>query len=395
MNRDTKILIVGAGVAGAVLALALERAGFTPDVIELRPKVKEDQSSITLQGPGIAVAQKLGIATKVRSLGSDLTSYTIYNQQNQRLKQLEISKGAYEGVTAPRSFFVQNYLEALERTAVLYEERVKAFKRLSQGIQVTFASGKIAVYDLVIGADGVHSQTRQHFFPNSKEYYTGALLVGLRMPRSMPLESIHAIKEYWGSSAMFGIYGMKTTTRTNENALAFCLDAPNIPNEKLSRASIENLLRDKFKSFKVPVIQEVLNNLPAKEALYTSFMTNVPAKNSWFNERVCLVGDAAHAILPSAGMGASLASIGAYKLAQALAHCETPSAAFQQYRQSHLPYATKIQDEGLMILKVLRVPPLLASMRNLLLRLTPQRYLLDRFLDAGQNDLPMLTTASA
>lgn len=387
MLKETKILIVGAGIAGSVCALALEKKGFRPDIIELRPRHVKVRSSITLQGAGMSVAKKLGVYEDIEKLSANFKRYIISTKEDSVLKNIDMSNLEFNSTTAPREFFTQTFLNQLKYSKVVHKEKVSSFEEKENGILVHFISGQSKLYDIIIGADGVHSQTRKHFFPNSKEYYTGGLLIGFEIPQGIALPPISEVAEKWGNRCMFGYYGMRNIDGEPTHAIAFCLKCEQKPKKRLSDTQVKKILLDNFSDFKNPLLRQILNNLPSIDEMYVSFMTNVPATNTWFNSRVCLLGDAAHAILPTAGMGASLASIGAYKLADAIATEAIAKDAFQKYHKSHLPFVQKIQKEGLLLLKIMTASRPWSKVRNFVLKITPSSVFTDRLQNAGQQEI--------
>ena len=379
MKRDTRILIVGGGIAGAVLGLALEQRGFEHvHVVEGRDEMLKGSSAITLQAMGMAVAQELGVGDDVRRRTVPLESYTISNQQGKLIKRLDFGQRKVTSASAPREFFQKLFISKCTTTQVTFRERVENFTSHNEGIDVEFASGRAGTYDLVVGADGVHSQVRNTFFPETKEIYTGGLLVGFKLPETIVLPPVTQAAEFWGDRAMCGWYGLRLEDGQDSCAVAFCMHVKNRPSGKLEDEDCLSAVRHRYRNFRNPTIQATIKNLPPSSEAYVSYMSTVPAAAQWYSERVCLVGDAAHAILPTAGMGASLAAVGALRLANSIADQESATLAFQRYRVAHIDLAKRIQNEGRILLKTMLMPQPFATLRDAAFRLIPADFLRDR-----------------
>jgi 2-polyprenyl-6-methoxyphenol hydroxylase-like FAD-dependent oxidoreductase len=341
-----KALIIGNGIAGPALALFLKRAGIEPEIYEAREK--PEGYSLSLSCNGVAVLQELGFDKAAFAEGSAITKWRMYNSKNKYLGKGVLASGDLKSVfikRVPMNIFIS---DEVERQGI----KIIRGKKLSN-IQVTpentvvatFHDGTTATGDILIGSDGVHSRTRGFVDPTfSNVPYTGLINSGgftsdVHVP-SQP-ETIDFI---FGKRAFFG-YHVSTTgyiywfTNWMQNQSP-TQDAFTETTDEQRRQQMLAIYQDDQ-----PFICEMIQHAESTFPYFASYtLPKQPA--SWHKGPVVLLGDAAHAISPSSGQGASMALEDAAILAKCLRDIPDTEQAFTTYEHLRRERTAKMYEVG-------------------------------------------------
>jgi 2-polyprenyl-6-methoxyphenol hydroxylase-like FAD-dependent oxidoreductase len=175
-----KIAISGAGVAGPSLAHWLHRTGHQPTLIERAPQFRTGGYVIDFWGVGYRVAQLMGIEAAVRESGYQVQSIRSLGRDGQVRASLGVDavrRGAGAGFTSlPRGDLAATIYATIENDVeTIFDDSITAINEHLEGVSVSFAQAKTRDFDLVIGADGLHSNVRRLTFgPESDvEHYLG------------------------------------------------------------------------------------------------------------------------------------------------------------------------------------------------------------------------------
>lgn len=322
-----KIAIIGAGIGGLTLALALKRAGFTTTVYESAAEIKPVGAGIVMAGNAMQIFEKLGIRQKVENAGRKISVLKITNALLSPIVELDLKR------------FEQRYgvynvaIHRADLQSILAEEvgfqQIELSKRLThvekkEDIHLSFEDGSMAKCDVLFGADGIHSTVRKQVFgigkirDTSQRCWRGVVKIG------EPSEILDETFEAWGKGRRFG------ASRINEEYLYWFA----VINESL----IENkTLPTLFEDFH-PEIQNMISNTPEKDIILNTIIDLKPI-SIWQQGNICLIGDAAHATTPNMGQGACQAVEDAYVLGELLKQGNDFSTAFQTYEKKRMKKA--------------------------------------------------------
>ena len=168
-TRD--ILISGASIAGPALALALVRRGFRPVVVERAPALREGGYKIDVRGAAIDVVKRLGVHAAVRQASTDVQGGTFVDGAGRRLVSLDgatIGFRSGEDVELLRGDLARILFErSRDQVEYRFGHSIASLRDDGHGVEVTFEHGAAQRFDLVIGADGLHSQVRSLAFPDA------------------------------------------------------------------------------------------------------------------------------------------------------------------------------------------------------------------------------------
>ena len=346
-TTNKPVIIIGAGYAGLSLALFLKKAGIPSIVFEAYSEVKGG-GGIGLAPNGINILKELGLSEKVINTGKSFDYNNFRNYKGKflaRIKLNAIKKYGQPFVMISRAMLQQIlYQEVVEQGITInFQKRLQDINENAEGITAIFDDGSSAEGRLLIGADGIHSTTRKIIFNNAfPEEYTGFYGSGGFTQRSAVWHYLgqydhDALNLSFGLNGFFGF-----NFQTTDELMWWCsLELPEQDAKQtlmnLSAETLKSKLAVDYKDFYQPVQQLIVNS----DHIIKTVMYDMPSLPEWHKDKAILIGDAAHAVSPTSGLGASLALEDAMILAKLLRKYTTteyPKAFFdfQSIRKSRV-----------------------------------------------------------
>jgi 2-polyprenyl-6-methoxyphenol hydroxylase-like FAD-dependent oxidoreductase len=316
MNPFKRVLIVGGGIGGLTLAVALARQGFKAEVIELKPEASVLGVGIIQPGNALRALRDLGLLDQCLAQGFQIDDYVMYEATGDyigRMKLLRIAGPHIPAVNGlPRIALHRILTRAAEDggARIRVGLTVDSIASYEDRADVVLSDGSNETYDLVVGADGIRSHVRELVF--GKEYaphYTGNGVWRFTVPRLPEVD--HQIM-YYGVGVKAGLMPVSSDQMylllvTNEP------DNPWMPPDHLDR-----LLRDRLRPFTAPLVAKIRDQIHGPSHVIYGPIEEVILPPPWYRQRVLLIGDAAHASGPHVSQGATMAIEDAIVLAELL-----------------------------------------------------------------------------
>jgi FAD-dependent urate hydroxylase len=305
-----RVLIVGGGVAGLALAPMLARTGVAVELIEREPAWRHAGTGMYLPGNAARALRALGLEARVAARAVEIARQRFYDHHGRLLFEVDVG-ALWSGVGPCLALHRAELHELLLETAGDVPIRIGlAVERLAQRdgiVSVDFSDGTRREYDLVVGADGIHSAVRRLTFePTAVPRPVGQIGWRFLAPRPPQVTT-------W--SVMLGRgTAFLTLPLAGNRVYCYCDVVSRRDHHTAERGPAERL-GELFAEFAEPAAT-LLDALDAAADIYVSRIEEV-ALDRWTHERVVLIGDAAHATSPNMAQGAAMA----LEDAIVLSHC--------------------------------------------------------------------------
>jgi 2-polyprenyl-6-methoxyphenol hydroxylase-like FAD-dependent oxidoreductase len=312
----TEVLISGASIAGTTLAYWLGQHNFSATVVERHPGLRPGGQAIDVRGPALTVLERMGLLDAAADRKTRIQGSSVVDRDGNELSRDTESTPTGGPIDNPdiellRDDLVELLYEAtLPRTEYLFGDSIATLDNRGQGVDVTFESGSTRTFDLVVGADGLHSNVRNLVFGPEDRFIKrlGTHAAIFTVPNFLDLD-------YWqmwhyGDSTMAGVYSARNNTEARA-MVGFMDDELRLDyrDTEAQFAEVEQRMSDD--GWVRPQLLQYMRDAPD---FYFDEMAQI-VMDHWSIGRVALVGDAAYCCSPLSGQGTSVALLGAYILA--------------------------------------------------------------------------------
>ena len=356
-----KALIIGGGIGGVSTAIALQRVGIDAIVFEQAEALREVGSGLTVWANAVKALRKLGVEDAVLSTGSILERFEARDWRGEVLGETPFGelgrKLGAPNVIIHRAELLRGLTKLVDEHSVHCHARCVGFEQNSRSVTACFADGRKAEGDLLIGADGLHSVIRTKLFGESKPRYAGytcwrglAQFVHEEFPTGYSFET-------WGPGRRFSIHHCGL-------GRVFWYATKNLPEGMpAAEAGHQAEVLKWFQEWHAP-IPVVIKATESSAILRNDIVDRKPVKR-WGQNRVTLLGDAAHPTTPNLGQGACQAMEDAVVLASCLRMASDVPAALRSYENMRMARTANITNQSWLIGKICQWEnPLACWLRN-------------------------------
>ncbi|KAL9621513.1 MAG: hypothetical protein Q9160_004043 [Pyrenula sp. 1 TL-2023] len=353
-----KVLICGGGIAGNALAFWLSKQSHDVTVLERFPDLRSTGLQIDLRGHGVEVLKRMGLEQAFREKSVQEKGLEMVDSSGRRRAWFPANKSGKGSQSFTSDFeimrgdFVRLIYDATKDWArYLFGKSVESFQNLDSSIEVTFSDGEKDHFDLLVGADGLGSHTRKMMLgPDAADplHFVGQFIAYFTIPRP-----IQKGEEYISTTYLAPGRRFLFTRRSNPDQVQVYL----IYGDSSER--LKNVRKGDVKDEKAAFTEifrgagwrtdEFLQSMEHADDFYCERPALVKL-NSWYSDRVVLVGDAAYSPTPNAGMGTTSGIVGAYILAGEIEkHCgnsgskDELATALKAYDRTFRPFMGQVQ----------------------------------------------------
>ncbi|MER7274322.1 FAD-dependent oxidoreductase [Dactylosporangium sp. NPDC000244] len=322
------VLVSGAGVAGTTAAYWLARHGLRVTVVERASGQRSSGNPVDVRGPALPVAREMGVLAALRERATHADGMRAVDAAGRTIARLpmQTEDGALE---IPRADLAATLFEAArDRADFRFDDAVTALEPDGPGVHVTFERGAPERFDLVVGADGLHSAVRRLAFGPEPELVRHLGVWVATLPLGEPADDPRHVLLYNEPGRVVSIHPSR-----GEALVAFIFRGPARPGlDHRDAGAHRRIVAEAYAGagWRVP---ELLAKLPGADVYFDSVSrVHLP---EWTRGRITLTGDAASCV-SLFGDGSSLAMAGAHTLASALAAAgDDLAAGLRRYEAEH------------------------------------------------------------
>ncbi|MCC7158979.1 MAG: FAD-dependent monooxygenase [Ignavibacteria bacterium] len=365
---NSEISISGAGIAGLVTAIALNKIGVPCTVYEAASEIKPLGAGLVLAANAIKAFEKIGIDKEIISKGRLLESFAILDKNGKTISRTDSKaigkKFGTDNFTIHRARLHEALLSLIDSSRIKTGKKIISADQSDSGVTLHFADGTTAQTGYLVAADGIHSHIRKLLIPNTKERYAGYTCwrgivedAGLILTEST---------ETWGPKGRFGIVPLA------EGKIYWFASVNAKQNDPVLKNFEVNDLLKHFAEYHSSV-KAVLQNTSESVLLLNDIIDLEPINNYAFG-KIVLIGDAAHATTPNMGQGACQAIEDAVILAVELSKAGSIEDAFERFSVRRIKRTHFIVNNSWKLGKMAQSSnPLFSMLRNFTLRLIPSK----------------------
>jgi 2-polyprenyl-6-methoxyphenol hydroxylase-like FAD-dependent oxidoreductase len=341
MTMNERILISGASIAGLTTAHWLARYGFRPTIVERAPALRAGGNGVDVRAHATEVVERMGLMPRVRAVAADVQGMKFVDADDRAIARVDTT-GSSE-LEIMRGELVAFLRESTD-VEYLFDDSIRHLRQDDDGVDVSFDRADARRFDLVIGADGMHSTVRRLAFGPEANYLRHKQHYFAFADADATLGENRWMTMYNVPGKMAGIY--RSGNHPQAKAY-FAFRSGPLAYDHRDVAQHKRLLRDAFAGDTSWRVRELLAVALADPDFYFDALSQVHME-SWSTGRIALVGDAAWCASPASGAGAELALVGAYRLAGELAAAGGEHrVAYPRYDRSHRDLVNRKQQIGL------------------------------------------------
>ncbi|MDX3103722.1 FAD-dependent monooxygenase [Nonomuraea angiospora] len=352
-----RVLVAGASIAGPALAHWLRRRGAEVTVVERAPQLRPGGQAVDARGVAKEVIGRMGLDAAVRAACTDTAGAHTVDADGQVLETFHADDDGGDGFIADIEILRGDlsrvlYDDTRDGVEYVFGDRIAELSQDADGVDVVFAGGDRRRFDLVIGADGLHSQLRAMVFGPREHFirHLGLVLAFYSVPNEFGVDRWMIDYQEAGRSA-----GLRPIPDTTRAMAMFSFPAADFDVDYRDVAAQKRLLRERMNGFGW-LTQRILAHVDDTPDFYLDQVAQV-VMDRWSSGRVGLLGDAAFSASPMSGAGTGLALVGAYLLAGELAAAGwDPEAGFAGYEARMRSFVEANQEIGRLHVHSLQVP---------------------------------------
>jgi len=354
-HKALSILISGASIAGLTTAYWLDAHGFDVTVVERAPHLRPGGQALDIRGPALEIASRMGVLARFQESITHLTGVSavnsvgeeIYRDTERTLTGGQLNSSDLEVL---RDDLCKILYEAVcDRVTFLFSDQITAIEQVEDAVNVSFSHGQTRRFDLVVGADGLHSGVRRLVFGPEKDYLRQlgtSYVATFGMPNFLGLHRWEVI--YQNEDMDVGAMVMGLRKEVDARAyVGFKAESP-LDYDYRDIAAQKRLVADRMVGGGW-VLPQIVEHMVSASDFHFDSISQI-RMDEWSRGRVVLVGDAGYSVALATGQGTTVAMVGAYVLAGELAtHRHDLATGLTAYEASIRDYVLRNQEDAVSI----------------------------------------------
>lgn len=352
--KQKTVLISGAGVAGLSLAYWLKRFGFLPTLIEKHPSLRTGGYKIDLRGAGLEVLKRMGVYPAISESRTRNRRGILLDETGQQLMEMGVDLLGTRledfDLEIMRSTLCHILKDVVGEVECIFGDCITQISDRAGFIEVEFEKHSPRTFDLVIGADGLHSKVRNLVFGEESQFSKdlGIYISVWTFPNFLNLNDCeieqHTLQKF------VNLYRDRKNTKAT---IAIAFSSPKFCHSRDPKDQ-QKFISETFADSKWGAFSKILEGMEESPDFYFDSMAQIHMPR-WSKGRVALVGDAAYSATPLSGQGTSIAIAGAYVLAGELFEAHGDSEiAFSRYEEMMRPFIKENQELAEMSLRIMK-----------------------------------------
>ncbi|CDL79873.1 FAD-dependent monooxygenase [Xenorhabdus cabanillasii] len=345
MNRQLKVIVIGAGIGGLTAAIVLRRIGCVVEVYEQAPTLRTAGSGLSVMSNAVAALSSIGINLKLERFGAPIKCFEIRNNRDRLIRKLPIpeisSSNGFDSVCISRKALQEALLQQLDQNIIHVGAKVTEISERDDGISVRFADGRETHGDLLIGADGIYSFVRDYIQGNKPvrpaDYICWLAITRYQHPQITP----GYVGHYWGAGKRIGLIDI-------DGGEVYWWGTANMHTEQARKWQGNNQDILTYYEGWPSIVSDIILQTPSENIISVSAQDR-PFSPLWGKGRITLLGDAAHPMLTSLGQGAGMAIEDAAVLGHVFRQQSDPISALRQYERIRIPRAEMLVNTSRML----------------------------------------------
>lgn len=337
--HHSRVLIVGAGIAGLACYIALKQKGINADIIEHHPRLRKGNGGLLLTSNAVEAAKELGIYSPLKKHAFSVSNINYHDEKNRPLMcftKEEHFPDSAEFFSLHRNLLLTSLAQRVPNDTIEFNRSIESISTVGKESTVTLSNGETRTYELIIGADGIHSKVRSESFDKYRFFESNLSCIRLVMPKPKQL-----------SEATYFIgKGAAVSLLPIDDDLVYCpfvfSDSLITDDHNLAPIDILNKLYGDFKG----LLPEILASIDETVEVSPVASFNSLKMDSWITNNMVLIGDAAHALMPTQPQGAAMALEDATILAESLFTASDIPSALKQYQRRRFKRVKSVQTTG-------------------------------------------------
>ncbi len=332
-----KVVIIGGGIGGLTLALALKQRGISVTVHEKHDHQQHHQTGFLIWSYAIDSLQKLGVPVDL--VGTPLEVFEVHGRSGQKISEMPV--GEISRLNGADSYEVNrrrliDCMSGLVGADLKFGQECVAVETGQESAIASFANGTTDEGDILVGCDGVHSVVRKTIHPHAKLNMLDAGGWIAVVDRHPPLLQENRHMDFWQPGCKAGVADIG-----NGEARWYVAFNHRLPDDSLSK-----MKQIELAMVHVPEVIQQCMEMTDETQMISTKAGDLLALDPWYKGRLLLIGDAAHATSPYAGMGACTAIADAFLLAEMLDQATSTEAVFREFQSQRKPAADAVIEQS-------------------------------------------------